>query len=63
MTDVTEEKRGSFKMQKHREEGHVETETGVIPTAEECRAPPKVGRGKKGSSPRVIRVSMALLTP
>ena len=58
-------KRGSFKIQKHREEGHVkaETATAVVPTAKECQAPPRRRRGKKKFSPRAVRGAMVLLTP
>ena len=54
-----------FKIQKHREEGHVKAETGtaVVRTAKECQAPPRIRRGKKKLSPRAIRWAMALLTP
>lgn len=45
---------------------HVKRETEIGSTllqAKECQEPPEYGRGQEGFSPRILRESVALLTP
>lgn len=48
-----------------REDSHVETkaETGMMQPLKEHMKTPEAGKGKKGSSPRAFRGSLALPTP